>query len=480
MKNPSFDNWLGRLSDKPGLVIFFASALYLTLGCWQGGLNLDAAMYASVARNIAQTGDWLNMSYTDYYFLQFAEHPPLAIWMMALVFKVLGASDTTSRIIGALSALGSIMLVYRIGRELFSPMYGFIASLILMFCVNFVSIGNSALLDGPVTFFMLLSFWGVANPKKFKQRIIISGAALGLAFLCKGLVAVPAYLAVFVYVVVFVRGALTDWRTYLAAVLAVGLPALYAISEHYFGPGYFWAHYFGAQLGEIYEGLRPALSAEWYEFALRFLQLFFPWILLTLVGAYLAIKRRERHLLFVGISLMTMLIVFSFSKYVFNHYFMPLYPLGALLAAYPLVLFLQKRGQDLRRFPAYFLLVWAIVFAGVSISGAPIHFLRQPEVNALSTSANTAMREKSANNGIALGWSSVHWGLVSQIRWYWDSSVKFIGADTTFLAQAISDSSLAYVLVKDGFPLPSRFSDSGSLEPLEKSGSLALYRIVRR
>ena len=60
------------------------TAMLLTVGFQQTGIGLDSAIYASVARNVAEEGDWLNPSFTEFYHTPFAEHPPLLFWLQAL------------------------------------------------------------------------------------------------------------------------------------------------------------------------------------------------------------------------------------------------------------------------------------------------------------------------------------------------------------------------------------------------------------
>lgn len=467
--------FLKSLQEHPGRVIVISTVLYLLLGSWQGGLNLDAAMYASVARNIAESGNWLSQRYTDFYFTQFAEHPPLAIWGMALMFKIFGATDTASRIIGALSALGSVALIYLIGREALGKAYGFLAAFILLICVNFISLTNSALLDGPVTFFMILAYWSVANPEKAKQRLPLGGAALGLAFLCKGLVAAPAFVALFLYVILFRRDLLKTYQPYLAAALALALPGLYVLIEMNLGPNYFWGHYFGSQLGDILAGLRPALEAEWYEFFFRFLKLFLPWSALVLVGLAFIIKNREKKLAFVSVALLSALIVFSFSKYVFNHYFAPVYPLGALVAAYPIILFLEHKEKTLGRFPLYFLAVWLMAFSVIPFTNLTIHHLRAPEVNALNPAIQKAIANSPTKNGAFIGQSWVNWNMVAQSSWYWNSSLLFV-ADTAYnVEKFLRDERFAYLVTPVAYAPAAETADRGGLVLAGESGPIRLY-----
>ena len=63
------------------LFLSISALTLLTLKLNDYGIGLDSAIYASVARHIAEGGNWLSPTYTEFYHTQFAEHPPLALWM---------------------------------------------------------------------------------------------------------------------------------------------------------------------------------------------------------------------------------------------------------------------------------------------------------------------------------------------------------------------------------------------------------------
>ena len=93
------------------LFLSLGALMLLTLKLNQYGIGLDSAIYASVTRNIAEGGNWLSPTYTEFYHTQFAEHPPLVFWMLALVFKLFGVNDVTARLVSILTGWGSILRV---------------------------------------------------------------------------------------------------------------------------------------------------------------------------------------------------------------------------------------------------------------------------------------------------------------------------------------------------------------------------------
>jgi 4-amino-4-deoxy-L-arabinose transferase-like glycosyltransferase len=124
------------------LFLSLSALMLLTLKLNDYGIGLDSAIYASVARNIAESGNWLSPTYTEFYHTQFAEHPPLVFWMLALVFKLFGANDVTARLISILTGWGSILLVYAIGCRIVDRCFGFIAAAMLLLTFNYSSIST--------------------------------------------------------------------------------------------------------------------------------------------------------------------------------------------------------------------------------------------------------------------------------------------------------------------------------------------------
>ena len=53
-------------------------------------LLFDGLTYSAIAKNILKTGDWKTLHYGLEQYSVFYQHPPLAMWIQALFYKVLG------------------------------------------------------------------------------------------------------------------------------------------------------------------------------------------------------------------------------------------------------------------------------------------------------------------------------------------------------------------------------------------------------
>ena len=83
------------------------------------------AQYAEVAREMVESGDWLS-PHLDY--VVFLNKPPLLYWLIASSYTLFGVSELAARIPGVLVTLLTVVLLYRLGHELFDSTTGAIAA----------------------------------------------------------------------------------------------------------------------------------------------------------------------------------------------------------------------------------------------------------------------------------------------------------------------------------------------------------------
>lgn len=83
---------------------------------WDGVLLEDPARYASAAKCILDTGDWITMHQTPE--MPYFNKPPLMFWLTAMLFRLTGPCAGAARFWSALSGLGTVLLIYSMGRRL--------------------------------------------------------------------------------------------------------------------------------------------------------------------------------------------------------------------------------------------------------------------------------------------------------------------------------------------------------------------------
>ena len=88
-----------------GFLVFFAQTKDFKL-------LVDGLTYAALSKNILKTGDWKTLHYGLEQYSNFYQHPPLAMWIQALVYRVFGFSEAISRYFPSLCALGTLLCVF--------------------------------------------------------------------------------------------------------------------------------------------------------------------------------------------------------------------------------------------------------------------------------------------------------------------------------------------------------------------------------
>jgi hypothetical protein len=160
------------------------------------GLNSDEAVYLGQAASLAQVPE-LNQLFPI-----FRAHPLLIQSILSLTMRS-SASDVGGRLVAVTFGVGTVWIVYAIGREMYSARAGLYAALFLAVMPYHVIVTRQVLLDGPMTLFAAASLLFAARFASSGRPSWLYGlgAALGLTILSKEtavvlLASVYAFLAV--------------------------------------------------------------------------------------------------------------------------------------------------------------------------------------------------------------------------------------------------------------------------------------------
>lgn len=168
-----------------GIFLIIISRAFLS-----DGLFMDGMMYATMARNLAHgLGTFWEPHLTDTFFPQFINHPPLAIWLESLLFRILGDNRFVERIYSVSAIILTAYIITSIWKELgntrrsaWLPLLFWIA----MPTITWASVNN--MLENTMGIFVCLSVLFCLF--SFRQRkiyfAILSGMMLTLGFLTKG------------------------------------------------------------------------------------------------------------------------------------------------------------------------------------------------------------------------------------------------------------------------------------------------------
>lgn len=179
------------------LLLLLASPLFFYKLGQSSLVSWDEAWYAEISRNIVKSGDFLNLSWNG---MRYFEHPPVGFWLTSLVFKIFGTSEFWARSTQAIAGLGSLTLVYLLGKELFNRWVGFSSAIALSSAIWFVYRARSGNLDITLTFFFLLSLLFAIKAFSNHKFLIPLSISTSLLFLTKAIVPftiIPSFLVVF-------------------------------------------------------------------------------------------------------------------------------------------------------------------------------------------------------------------------------------------------------------------------------------------
>jgi 4-amino-4-deoxy-L-arabinose transferase-like glycosyltransferase len=180
-----------RKKEKILLLFVIPLFLYISLLPVMPLMEPDEARYSDIASLMNRTGEYITPHLNHIVYL---EKPPLCYWVTALLFKIFGENEFSSRLFAALCAWGCILLVYHIGAFFQDEKTGLYSAGVLSTFLYHSILGKINILDMPLTFFVCLAIWAgyryLAGGCRRKGWLYLLYVGSGLAFLTKGLIGV--------------------------------------------------------------------------------------------------------------------------------------------------------------------------------------------------------------------------------------------------------------------------------------------------
>jgi 4-amino-4-deoxy-L-arabinose transferase-like glycosyltransferase len=346
----------------------------------------DAGKYASVAREVYESGDFINLRVHGE---PYDQKPPMLFWLSALSFYIFGLSNFAFKLPLLFTGLLGIYSTYRLGKSLYNVRVGMTAAMMLaasqVYFLYYMDIHTDSVLQPFVTFALWQLYEFIKKNKNV--HLILGFSGIGCAMLTKGPVGalVPAFAVLGHLVFTRQYERLLDIRWYLGALLALILilPALAGLYNQFGWEGirfYFWTNNAGRLTGQL-----GAHRPDYFFYVHNLLYLFFPWMLLLFVSAGFEfrslIKRRFRgreFYIFPGTWLFFLILTLSKGK--LPNYIFVLMPLFSLLTAKYAMLATGGRRPSLFRL---FLRMQAVSVVLGSLLVAVIIFWLFPVVKAV-------------------------------------------------------------------------------------------------
>ena len=391
------NTWKGKEIWLIGFVVLVAVAAYVS-GLFVD-VTRDGSKYASVAREIFDSGDWIRLKIHGE---PYDQKPPLLFWLSAASFHLFGLSNFAFKLPLLLTGVLGVYSLYRLAKGLYDPLVAHLAVAMMVTTqasfLYFMDIHTDTVLM-PFVLFSLWQFWEFL----VKGRSIngyLGFVGIGLAMLTKGPVgAVVPFFAVISYLL-FTRQyrRMLDYRWYLGMLVSIVviLPGLAGLMDQFGWEGirfFFWTNN-----AERLAGRLGSSRGDYFFFFHNLLYQFAPWMILLYVAAVKEFRifwqRRQRdadYFLLGGIWVYFIILALSGGK--LPNYIFMLIPLFAVLTAkHAARLLEQTSGKAFRwlrviqqviyimlaavivalavwLFPVSCVLLWLVMVAGLVLSG---------------------------------------------------------------------------------------------------------------
>jgi 4-amino-4-deoxy-L-arabinose transferase-like glycosyltransferase len=350
----------------------------------------DAVVYAMLAKNIAVSGDWVNLTFLGQDWL---DKPHLPFWLTAMSFKVFGVSSFAYLLPGLVFHFIGAAFTYKLASHFFGKDTALVSVLMYLTAIRLlwstVDLRAEAYLVGQIV--PACYFW-VKYDEQPKIRYLLGGAVFtGMALMTKGLFVLGA-----------IGGGLAvdwiqrkEWRNFISpkwiAALALSLlcivPELLALywqfDSHpekviYGQTGvsgirfFFW----DSQFGRFFNfGPIRNTSGDPFFFVHTFLWAFLPWTILFIAAIALGVRRRkerdereQRAFVILSTSFLIPFALFSLTTFQLDHYIDIVLPFASILTAHFLVRSFRVNATPwITRFQVGLSVAACLVVLGVSV-----------------------------------------------------------------------------------------------------------------
>lgn len=344
--------------------------------------DIDEGMHATTAKEMVLTGDWITPTFNGE---KFHDKPVLFNWLTALSFLLLGFNAFAARLPGALMGIGSVALVYFLGKRQGGPTLGFLSGAILATSPMFITLSQAVVHDIVLVFFVTLAlvlfYFAYTEIRHRQARLILSYVAVGLAVLTKGPVGIVLCgltIGSFLLLrrkVSFLKEMKLGWG--LVIVILVAAP--WYVTTSLRNPEYL-NHFFIHQNFLNFVSSKAARHPEpFYYYAPILMGGFFPWSIMLPIALvrpfWNSLKRVDEATLYLIVWFASVFLFFSAASSKLGPYILPLFPPAALLVGRLWHELLNTATANLRKAFTYGLGVLSFGMVG----GLVYLFTNQPE-----------------------------------------------------------------------------------------------------
>ncbi len=350
-------------------------------------IDIDAAQYASMSREMASTGNYLQLYDLGKDYL---DKPPLLFWLSSISIQLFGVHDWAYRLPSILCLGLALWSVYRFTLLYYNELTAQFSVLVLASSQAFILMAHDVRCDTMLMGFVMFSIWQLAAwyQSNAWKHFVMAFIGIGLGMLTKGPIAIVVPGVSFAIHFLLQR----NWKQffrweYIIGVLIVGIllipMSIGLYTQFDLQPGkiihgvpiksglrfYYWTQSFGRYTGEnVFNEMNH------FTFLLEnMLWSFLPWIFIFLITLVLSIKdlikskfklQIHEEFITVGGFILTYCML-ARSQAQLPHYIFVVLPLAAIVTAKGLhQIYFSERFLKLKKVALYFhgfifTLLWA-------------------------------------------------------------------------------------------------------------------------
>ena len=362
-------------------LLFAAAAVVVLMGMFVPVMEVDAAQYASISKQMWQEKSFLKIYHRD---LNYLDKPPLLFWLSGLCMGVLGFNNFAYKLPSVLFSVLGVWSTFRLSRHYYGERVAWWSALMYATSVAFFIFNNDIRTD---TLLINLLVFSVQQLTEFrftgkKKYFLLAFVGIGLGMLAKG----PLGL---VFPALAIGGDVLmhrDWKFLFKPIWLLGLviialillpmciglyqqfdsdPTAWVNGEkgvsglHF----YFWTQSFGRLTGDSIWATQYSNNPGPFFLTTTFLWAFLPWTPLYVYGFFKRLiqlfrqkfKAESNQEWISFFAFLLPLLALSKSGYQLNHYIYLVIPFTSMLAAKVLVDFRNARNA------------WILVWRGFSL-----------------------------------------------------------------------------------------------------------------
>ncbi|MDJ0689151.1 MAG: glycosyltransferase family 39 protein [Xenococcaceae cyanobacterium MO_188.B32] len=297
----------------------------------QSLITHDEALYATRARLMLDTGNWLHPWATPHH------KTPGHYWITAISMAIFGVNETAVRLPSQLFSLASLLLLFSLGQKLLTQQAAFLATIILSCSFLWFQYSHLGGPDLPFITLGLFSFFALLQaedyPKHKSYWQFAAGLSLSLTFLVRSFMAILPMLALSPYLIGRNHHHRHLFSKSFYGGIFLGLVPiviwLLIVKQHFGLAAWTSLVDFVLQLGSE-ERHSNGITFYFWNILLNM----FPWSLFSLQGAWLVwrkYKTASHRLVLLGVPAILLIVISLFSTRI-PHYSLIIYPYLALLA----------------------------------------------------------------------------------------------------------------------------------------------------